>query len=507
MAKKKNYSPGISDRIAQKFVFDSYVKSLDEYQQQDIRRVSLRLSMYYNNWAEALQAYIELVVADTSARKDLTYIKDTTANVVKECINKTSMLYNDKPQRTFMIGRGKTDDVAEDVYKRLKLWKFGKQVNRMYNLLYDVLVLVDWDSEKKLPYFRKLNRANCGVVIDRFFPDRIKKLIIYAETDTETEAKEQYRDDYAKLGQYKIIWTPDEHYIELLSGERMTVPGRSKKGDFKNYYGIIPVVQMHKEPIDGLFWNTCSGGELTDLMLHIGLKNSLDSFAYVWNSFKMIVLTGEESLVKGGWPDTMNLSPSAINKFSTVGGTGKIDVLDLMNNFEMLENYKDAMKKNVFDLYGVRVESHAVQSAQSGISLKIKNVNMAEIRKEQEPDFIEYETDIFGIIRTVWNYWNSNDKISEETKMETCFVESEVFISRHDKLKYYWDLYEKGLKTGAEVYMAFNPTVTETDEAEAKFLENVEKFKKLFGEPSFTQGPGAEGDGAGMEDLDEDEAE
>lgn len=489
--KRMKFRSGISDRIAQNIIYTSFIQALDGFQQGEVKKVALRLAMYYGDWSDALEEYVRLMIKDQETYNYITIVKDKTENVVKEAVDKISMLYNDQPQRTFVKPNKEPDDQAEEVYRLLKIDKLGVSVNTMYNLVNDVIVLVDWNHYTELPYFRKLNRANCGVKVNRYFPDMIEKLIIYNDTDSSTEAEEQLNDEYAKMGQYKIVWTPEEHYIELQDGKKVAVPGRSNENDFKNYYGIIPVVALHKEPVERLFWNTITNEELFDLMLHNGFRNSLDSFTYFWNSFKMLILFGEEQMA-GAWPDLLNLSPNKAHKFPTVGGSGKAEVIDLMNDFEKLEEYKNKAKKKVYDVMGVQIEANAINQAQAGIALKIKNTQLAEVRKKQEPDFIDYEADLFNVIRVVWNYHNEGKRIDEETVINTFFTTSEVFVSRMDKLKYWWTMYTKGLKTGAEFYMTFNTTVTDTEEAEAKFLENLEKFKQLFGEPSFSQEAGEE---------------
>lgn len=503
--KRMRERTGITDRIAQNIVYTSFMDALDGFQREEVQKISLRLAMYYGDVSQAFEEYIRLMIKDQETYNYITVVKDKTENVVKEAIDKISMLYNDAPQRTFIKPDKTPDDNAEDVYRMIKIDKLGASVNTMYNIVNDVIVLVDWNHHTKKPYFRKLNRANCGVKVNRYFPEMVEKLIIYSDTDIDSDAEEQFEDEYSKMGNYKVVWTPQEHYIQLQSGEKVAVPGRSGNRDTRNYYGMIPAAILHKEPIEGLFWNCISNEELFDLMLHQGFKNSLDSFTYFWNSFKMLLLFGEEQ-IPGAWPDIVNLSPNKTLKFPTLGNSGRSEVIDLMNDFEKLENYKSRAKKKVFDVFGVQIEANAISQAQTGISLKIKNAQLAEARKKQEPDFIDYETDIFNVIRTVWNYHNPGKKIDEKTVVNTFFTTSEVFVSRMDKLKYWWSMYEKGLKTAAEFYMTFNPTVTETDEAEAKFLENLEKFKRLFGEPSFNQG-GEEGIDIEKTEMDEDELE
>jgi hypothetical protein len=451
-------------------------------QQWQVRKTALRLAMYFGDWSDALDYYIENVIVDLNSKAQILWMKDTTCNIVRQVIDQVSRVYDDPPQRKFKIrNTNNIDDVAEDVYAGLDMLRIGREINKTYNLCNDVVLLVDWNGVKNEPYLRVLNRTDCEVTVNKYFRNIIEKIKIYIDTDVDSPAEEMKPGELS--GRYSIVWTNTEHYILLQDNKRIAVPGRSRRDDFRNYYGIIPAVDIHKEPMLRTFWNTITNQELIDLMLHIGMEKSLDRFSYWYNSFKTIFLIGEED-VGNPWPDKINLSPGTVHKIRTVGGSGSVNVADLMNDFEALKTYRENNKKDVFDVFGATIPAQQINEAQSGISLKLKNSQSSELRKEQIPDFISMERRLFPVVRTVWNYWNDNNKINEETTIQTTFGEPEVFISSMEKLKFYWHRYKTGTIDGATFYMTFNPSV-DAEEAEVKFEENIQKYQRLFGEATF----------------------
>lgn len=440
----------------------AFLKAKKQSEEQRKDKSNDRMLIYHDDWQDLLDRVLQKQFHPDNY-KNARISLDTSQNILKRVIQETSLVYKEAPTRTIQRD-GKTLEQGVDLYNDVKKDVFMKKINRYMNLLNDVIIHVYWDDELERVGLKMLTPAVTSVVQDPEQPERAKALFYdYDLIDTDSYGEEKYC----------VYWDAENHFIFNKEKPAITKPPSENNPEKNNFYGELPFVFVHKQKIDGRFWNPTSGNDLVEGTVWNGVKKTGKNYLLKTQSFKQPYVTGEVKI-----PPEMRTDPLTVWMVKGVNAT--MGTLDLMADFDKIDRAITKDANDYLATYGLSLESFSTTSvAVSGRALEVKNRGLRELREDQIEIFREVEQELLHKITIVNNYHNSK-KIPEGLNLKIDFGEIDLYTDPMDlRTRAEWDL-KKGIISPAQFYMTFNPDVKNEDEAKRIISENLEAYKGLI---------------------------
>ena len=304
---------------------------------------------------------------------------DMTNNIFKTVVEEISRVYS------FGVSRETDNETMKDIINSGLVDKVMKQANKYVNAFNDVLLQVSWNEKTMQPKFIFRLPHKTEVVIDDY--DNI----------IEVEYLVEIQDDGKEKWAY---WSEKEHYYKIKNIATGTFEKSVINGNDNglNPYGVLPFVSMKNGFRDGTFWDTFKGDDLVAITLDNAVYSTFRNYMIKWQSFKQIIVTGENvGAIKG-----QVLDPS--QALTAEGNDVKIDVLDLQANLKELRETIESQATNVAINYNISPSQFRMTGqVSSGFSLQMENVNLDEFNQEQQLDYIDYEKELYKLLVTVGN--------------------------------------------------------------------------------------------------------
>jgi hypothetical protein len=349
-------------------------------------------------------------------------------NFVKSVSRQLSTIYKKSPTRDPIAERGEkvsetdlkaNDDLIDFIYKRGKLDTQFQEIERFAKWARSILIKVGYkQSTKKMtlkpysPQFWDVMTTEDGdlraVVISDWVPNNAE--------DENKQARRYWVYTQDVLGM--MLQGPDLNIVEE---------------GVENELGVIPFHLFNDEP----------AVENEKPYLHPDTLMSNTNLAINKN------LTDGESLIEyqiygmpyiiGGDPDNMP-DQTGHNQFMHIArGTMDdkdpvIGILQPQADIDGLLKFMERLANGYATSRGLAPDSFSAektQSPQSGVSLKLKNHVLIEMRDSEESKYEGLENEIFPLVRAISNAWNgvegghSFGEISEKVKLEMDFKESD----------------------------------------------------------------------------------
>jgi hypothetical protein len=394
-----------------------------------------------NKWKQERYTAIDYYNGDTT---DYTgdYFSDSTLkkvvtgniNITKRIIDRVSLVYMTPPVRTYT--REDLQDIFIDKDHKMQ------RLERITNLLDSVLLKPCWR------YKEDKGTIEYDIIWDYepiFDEDPLTpSAIIYPITKKATVL-----DSTPETFAY---WDKENHFIFDRSNKIYT---QDDNPDMINPYGKLPFIECHREGKPEMnYLDTNASRDLISTNLAINVAETNKNANVMFQSFGYLFVNGA-----GIDKDTMSIGQDKINY---LGVDGTINIVSPPNAIPALDESIQSSYKMLSQNYHLPVTFVEGTTAESGIALKMRNIELTDDRKSDIARWRDIEFKLFELERLIIAVEQGQDAGELE---DVDFSESvEVLSDEEQRAKWDWEL-SKGLIDLADVLMHKNKDLTR-EEAE-----------------------------------------
>lgn len=349
-------------------------------------------------------------------------------NFVKSVSRQLSTIYKGSPSRDPIAERGENisnteledqDELIDFIYKRGKLDVSYQEIERFSKWARSVLIRVGYNKDAKKITLKPYAPQFWDVMVTE--GGELRAVII-------SDWMPKSAPDEEKVARRYWVWTHEVNGL-FLQGSDLHVEDEGMPNEF----GVIPYV-LHNDEL---------AVENEKPYLHPDILMANTNLAINKN------LTDGESLIEyqiygmpyiiGGDPDKIP-DKTGHNQFLHLPrGTMDdkdpiIGILQPKADIDALLKFIERLANGYATTRGLAPDSFTAdknQSVQSGVSLKLKNHVLLEMRDSEESKYDCLENELFPIIRAVSNAWNNVDgghdfgEISEKIKLILDFADND----------------------------------------------------------------------------------
>lgn len=400
-----------------------------------------------------------------------------TRNITKMIVDKSGLLFNDKPPTLNVYVGDNVDEAAsaklQELLETADWIEFFTNFDSVVRLLKTGIVLVQYDKESKSLILDILHRGNCAVILNRN-NKQINTLIYRTEGDSDSE-HQRYR-----------VW--DEAQITDILVNKAGQEIVESQTD--NPYGFIPVATFYDTNTPRTeFWNNIPDDLISmNEMYNIHLIDS--EFAASWSKLKTLFTNCR---IDAGTAGTVvaevynsNLPRMVPDQSSIIGGPSRVIQLDTMGVDSPFVEYKgpdidlepiDMMfSRWIRDFasdWSVNVKSEGTGSADSGFKLIVEEIDNLQLRKKRQRMFDAGFKRMYTVIKRIMNTVYGN-YFPEDSELFTDFAQPILPVNHKDEE----EVWSVRIATGRASRVDYFMTVygLSKEEAEAKIIE-IDKQK------------------------------
>ena len=367
-------------------------------------------------------------------------------NITRRIIDRISLVYMTPPVRTYT----KEDVVDFFRHKDLKL----QRLERITNLLDAVLLKPCWrtgDNGGHIEY---------DIITDYepiFEDDPLNPVaIVYP-----IAKKDTVFDTTPELYAY---WDSENHFTFDNNGKTFTSDDNPL---MVNPYGVLPFVECFRDgKPEFSYLDTNASNDLISTNLSINVAESNKNANVMFQSFGYLFVNGS-----GIDPDVIQVGQDKIN---FLGVDGSISIVSPPNAIPALDESIQSSYKMLSQNYHLPTSFVEGTTAQSGVALKMRNIELTDERKSDVTRWRNIEIELFDLERLIIAVEVGQDAGDLE---DVDFSESvDVLSDDEQRAKWDWEL-SKGLIDLADIMMQKNPDL-DREEAE----ELLASKKTTFGE-------------------------
>ncbi len=400
-----------------------------------------------NKWKQSRYEALDYYNGDTNDytskyfnASTLNKIVTGNINITKRVIDRISLVYMTPPIRTYS-----NEDVVDFfVDKDLKL----QRLERITNLLDAVLLKPCWRIKED-----GYGCIEYDIISDYepiFGEDPLKpEAIVYPIT-----MKATVMDDTPEQFAY---WDKENHFIFDRNGKQYT---QDDNPDMINPYGVLPFVECFREgKPEFSYLDTNASNDLIATNLSINVAETNKNANVMFQSFGYLFVNGS-----GIDKDTMVVGQDKINY---MGVDGSISIVSPPNAIPALDESIQSSYKMLAQNYHLPISFVEGTTAQSGVALKMRNIELTDDRKSDITRWRDIEYKLFELERLMIAVEEGKDAGDLE---DVDFSESvDVLSDEEQRAKWDWEL-SKGLIDLADIMMQKNPDLTR-EEAEEILAE------------------------------------
>ena len=454
---------------------------------EDIRvKRAQRIWYWIYNEQDKVIGYIQEGMAKMFSTETIAKINVRVFNIVQKVVDRLGFVYKEMPKRVLDGGvKSETDETTgevttqqstdderyQEMLKKSTIEKKQSEWDKLSNAFNTVIVQPVWieEKEKSKSYMDFLIHTPAWCVVETSKSNWLKAKAFYYPMWLKLKDDEQEE-------QVIVYWSDTEHFLVDALGNKRAYPGN---GEMKNPYGILTGVPLRvRDGVD--FW----GEGWWDLIgANEEICEQVSSLFYTakFQGFGIAVGVniGESEIKKG----TPKLSPDTV---ITIGNGARSDEaapsLNYINANPMLKEVQDLIDwaiASIQKIKGLSPEQYDTEVAKvSGIAKSIDNSEIEEIRKNKTNICRMFETDLFEVMRTIYNCHNSGNKISDTAEFSIQFAEPKIIESQTDKNARRDFGLKNNITSRIRLIMEDNPGMTE-EEAQKEFRSIVAQNRML----------------------------
>lgn len=362
-------------------------KITDLLNTEDAKYAYKALEFYDGEQREWMEKYLS---CPQKGRKDWKKrgLVPRTRNITKMIVDKSGLLYNDKPP---MLNVRVGDNVNEEASAKLQMlletadWiEFFTNFDAVVRLLKTGIILVQYDTETQTLVLDILHRGNCAVVLNRN-NKQINTLIYRTEGDCDSE-EQRFR-----------VWD-DERVTDILVNK---AGNEVVESQMDNPYGFVPVAVFYDTNTPRTeFWNVIPD-DLVSLNEMYNMHLTDSEFAASWSKLKTLFTNCR---IDAGTADTVvaEVYNSALPRMvpdqsAIIGGPSRVIQLDTMGvdnpfveykgpdiNLEPIDQMFTRWIRDFASDWSVNVKAEGNGSVDSGFKLVVEEIDNLQLRKKRQ---------------------------------------------------------------------------------------------------------------------------
>ena len=400
-----------------------------------------------NKWKQERYTALEYYNGNTNqftkdyfSESTLSKVVTGNINITKRIIDRVSLVYMTPPARLY------TKEDLPDLFvkKDLKL----QRLERMTNLLDSVLLKPCW----------RLKEDGSGCIeydiiwdYEPIFDDDplTPSAIVYPITKKAT-----VMDTTPEMWAY---WDAENHFVFDDTGKQFT---QDDNPEMINPYGRLPFIECHREGKPEMnYLDTNASRDLIATNLSINVSETNKNANVMFQSFGYLFVNGA-----GIDKDTMTIGQDKINY---LGVDGTISIVSPPNAIPALDESIQSSYKMLAQNYHLPISFVEGSTSESGVALKLRNIELTDDRKSDISRWRDIEHQIFEMERLMIAVELGQDAGELE---DVDFSESvEILNDQEQREKWDWEL-SKGIIDIADIMMQKNPDLTR-EEAEELLAE------------------------------------
>ena len=408
---------------AQQVIQDSIARlKQDNFDKMHEQR-DMALDYYqYNNTSKYIGTYFE-----GSLQSEMPLY---TTNMTKRLINRISLVYKDAPIRNI-----ESDDYEALIpYKDVKF----KSFERIHNLLGTIAVQVYWKEDMQCFHYRPILKFE--PVFDK--EDPLHPIgIVYVASKTTGSTFQNQPDEM-------IYWSDEDHFRFDTDGNILEI-----NEDNENPYGIMPFCFLQPNTIVDEFWN--------DGSIDIAYSNRQIDIAMTMLQHHIRSAGGQ--FVIEGQVDARNIR-LGLNRIVSLENADMKNIAPNVDITSIIEGVK-------FQLQQVAQNHHitfdfGLSGSQSGVALKMENLELLEAREDEAEKYIYTEDKIYAIERAIYEA-ETGKSLPEEMAVD--FAEIEFPDEENERARWDWK-FQHGIADKVDYLMEKDPDRFLTREEAQEYL-------------------------------------
>ena len=366
-----------------------------------------------------------------------------TVNMTRRLIDRISLVYKDRPERT--IEDERYFDIASDKDYSLK------KVERIHNLLGTVALQVIWKDDK----FLYVPRFTFEPVFDA--DDPMNPIgIIYPAQKTQDSIYQTQEDEF-------IYWSAESHFRFDIKGNIIHI-----NDEDLNPYRVLPFVFLQPNHQIDEFLNEGRGKDICKANCQIDVAMTMLQH-HIRKAGGQYVIEGQV--------DTNNIEL----------GLNKVVVIDngSMSNLNPNIDINSIIEGIKFQLQQVAINHHlsfdfGINGSKSGVALKIENVELLEQREDDVEKYNRLEQDLYKVEKVIADI-EANISLPEDISVN--YTEVNFPDPERDREEWEWK-FKHGLADKLDWLMANDPDGFPTREDAQLYLTERRKSVTAIKEQS-----------------------
>jgi len=456
--------PDLFESIVNQITSKSMGGLITEERKSDIALIGKSWDFYDGNQKQYIKQY-RGEEADDYLDKD------------KPTFNYTKLIVDEYISGVF--GKPIEVDFGEDVYN--SRWKeivtpisfshqlpFMKRVQKISEISETCLVMVRWDSSRKLPFFEDIRGEFVSFLPKEENPKEIGTLIISYIYDTGIP------DPTRRFMERIEIWDEEKWEVWIYS---QNAKRKEKIGGDVNPYGVIPAVLFRPEDDDNTFYGKSGTKDIVTINeAYNNLWVSLTRIS-VMQSFSILVIQSENDIkIEVAPTKFIRLPKTEVGEVKYVTPSAKINEVR-----QVLLSLKDDLQDFSRVPQSVFASQGSKGGIQSGYALRIKRIPIEQLWENRRTSYGPSYADLCSLtlhVDAVHRGQNPGSKFIGEIRPSIEFSSTTPGLSPQEQLvQDQFDL-RYNLITPIDMMMRKYPGINE-EEALERMKENIKRNKEL----------------------------
>jgi hypothetical protein len=459
--------------------------SMRYWKQTESTRVIKAQHIYdwiYNN-EDKIKEYIRTNMKAMFSPETIAKINIRVFNIVPKVTGKLAFAYKESPIRILDGGvtekqneQGTIESIQsqddlryQEMLKKSTIEKKQNEWDELCTPFNCVLVQPIWKEEDGKGYIDFLIHTPAWCVVETSKGDWLKPQAYYYAVWM--QLKEGQPEE-----QVIIYWSKTEHKVLDRLENKVIIPDNPEG---KNPYGILPVAILRlKDGIDFWgegWWDIVDGNEeICEQVSNLYYTAKFQSHG------QLVGINIGQSATGEGTPKT------GPDKVILIGDGARSDEatpdLKFINANPIIAEVQgliDWALSSIQKLKGLSPQQYQAEVSKiSGIAKSIDNTEIEEIRKNKTNVMRMFETDLFEVIKVVYNYHNPSNKISDKAVFSIKFPEPKIMESQTDKNARREFGLGKNIMSRVDMILEDNPGMSR-EKAQEKFNQIVAENRKI----------------------------
>lgn len=409
----------------------------------------------------------------------------------KGIVDQISLVYLEKPERTFLNASGKPVEEKLSNYINKIYDNIGNSLFQMHEKLVNAMshcsVLVSFDNDDDEIKVRLITPDNYDVIQDDL--DYTKATAYYMSFNSQDDmTRKQDVTTFIYIDKDKIslvdtgqVWKKDTVINETSLGKMKTSPLSGAETD-DNPYKIIPIVTTASQQQVNVFFVDQNGRLfVTAEQVLITKDVSANKTAFNQGFSQLVKTQNGKGVTASTISDGMKISPDVVVILENgVAGGHDAEKLEYANSGVNLTMLNDDVKDTYLQtasIFGLGESDGNVKANASGLSLVVSDDKKNKLINASRPTYVKFEDKLFNIIRIINNV-ESSTIIPDDITLNVDFQEIVTDVGLQDKIDQEQHDIDNNLRSRTKILIDRNPELTQ-ELAEQQVITAIKEELKI----------------------------